>query len=334
MSARVFSSGLLAALTLMGIAAACSSSSSDSPTLPVEGGAGADSGERVPTATTGTVARGQYLVDHVLVCGVCHTPNGPDGKPDPTKYLAGSRSYDFTDTDGTIITVNAENLTSHDPEGLHSWTDEQIRSALTAGIDDEKIPLYPIMPYPEYSLLTRSDVDSIIQYLRSVPPNDNVVAADYPHFDQSPPAPPVDGTKIPHTTLPASDPGYAAAERGRYLASAACLNCHTEQLSADVPNLAKSFAGGKKYTFIRGAPENTSVNITPDMATGIGSWSVADIVSALKSNTEKGTGRVFCNTHPGGPELFGKMTDGDMTDIATYIHTLPPVANGPFKCVP
>ena len=74
MSARVFSSGLLAALTLMGIAAACSSSSSDSPTLPVEGGAGADSGERVPTATTGTVARGQYLVDHVLVCGVCHTP--------------------------------------------------------------------------------------------------------------------------------------------------------------------------------------------------------------------------------------------------------------------
>jgi mono/diheme cytochrome c family protein len=287
---------------------------------------------RVPTATTGTVARGQYLVDHVLVCGVCHTPNGPDGKPDRAKYLAGSRSYDFKDTDGTIVTVNAENLTSHNPEGLASWSDEQIRTALTVGIDDEKIALYPIMPYPEYSLLTRSDVDSIIQYLRTVAPNDNVVAADFPYFDQNPPAPSVDGTKIPHTTLPSTDANYAAAERGRYLASAACLNCHTEQVSADVPNVSKAFAGGKKYTFVRGAAEHTSVNITPH-ATGLATWSIDDIKAALKNNVEKGTGRAFCNTHPGGPELLGKMTDGDITDIATYIHTLPPVMNGPFTCV-
>jgi mono/diheme cytochrome c family protein len=279
------------------------------------------------------VERGEYLVDHVLVCGVCHTPNGADGKPDLTKYLAGSRSYDFTDKDGTIVTVNAENLTSHNPEGLATWTDEQIRTALTAGIDDEHIALYPIMPYPEYSLLTRADVDSIIQYLRTIPPNDNVVPSDYPYFDQNPPAPPVDGSKIPHTTLPTTDPGYAAAERGRYLATAACLNCHTEQLSADVPDLAKAFAGGKKYTFVRGAPVNTSANITPD-ATGLATWSIDDIVAALKTNTEKGTGRAFCNTHPGGPELYGKMADSDMRDIATYIHTLPPVANGPFKCLP
>jgi mono/diheme cytochrome c family protein len=267
-----------------------------------------------------------------LVCGVCHTPNAPDGKPDTSKYLAGSRSYDFKDKDGTIITVNAENLTSHDPEGLHAWTDEQIRTALTQGIDDEHIALYPIMPYPEYSLLTRADIDSIIQYLRTVPPNDNVVAADYPYFDQNPPAPPVDGSKIPHTTLPASDSAYAAAERGRYLATVACLNCHTEQLSDDVPNLTKAFGGGKQYTFIRGAPVHTSTNITPD-ATGLAKWSVDDIVAALKTNTEKGTNRPFCNTHPGGPERFGKMAEGDLRDLATYIHTLPPVANGPFTCV-
>ncbi len=317
------------------VAAACSSStSSDSSTKePVSSDAGSgDAAARVPTATTGTIERGQYLVDHVLVCGVCHTPNGTDGKPDPTKYLAGSRSYEFTDVDGTVVTVNAENLTSQNPEGLFNWTDEQIRTALTKGIDDEKIALYPIMPYPEYSLLTRTDDDSIIQYLRSVAPNDNVVAADYPYFDQNPPAPPVDGSKVPHTTLAAADPDFAAAERGRYLASVACLNCHTEQLSADVPNLSKAFAGGKKYTFIRGAAEHTSVNITPD-ATGLASWTVDDIVNALKTNTEKGTGRTFCNTHPGGAELFGKMTASDMRDIATYVHTLPPVANGPFTCI-
>ncbi len=286
------------------------------------------------TATTGTVERGKYLVDHVLVCGVCHTPNGSDGQPDLTKYLAGSRSYDFTDPTGTIVTVNAENLTTHNPEGLATWSDEQIRRGLTVGIDDEKISMYPIMPYPEYSNLILSDVDSIIQYLRTVPPNDNVVPADFPYFDQNPPAPPVDGTKVPHTTLAASDPAFAAAERGRYLATVACLNCHTEQITDDVPDLGKAFAGGKQYTFVRGAAVNTSANITPDVATGIGALSIADIVAELKTNTAKGTGRMFCSTHPGGPELLGKMADADMTDLATYIHTLPPVANGPFKCTP
>lgn len=288
-------------------------------------------------AVLGTVARGQYLVDHVLNCGVCHTPSLPNGDPDMSKYLAGSRSYDFTDVDGTIITVNAENLTSHDPEGLKTWTDGQIRTAITKGVDDEHIAMYPIMPYPEYSMLTPDDVDSIIKYLRTVPANDNVVAADFPYFDQNPPAPPVDDTKVPHTTLPSSDPNFASAERGRYLAKTACLNCHTEEVSSDgkvapdVPQLTKAFGGGKKYTFIRGAAPNTSANITPD-ATGLATWSVADIVAALKTNTEKGTGRMFCNTHPGGPNRLGAMTDADLTDIANYIHTLPPVMNGPFKC--
>ena len=314
-------SRLLIAFTIT--AAACSSSSS-TPDARIDA---------PHTATTGTVERGEYLVDHVLVCGVCHTPNGADGKPDLTKYLAGSRSYDFTDVDGTVVTVNAENLTSHNPEGLATWTDEEIRTALTIGIDDEHKSLYPIMPYPEYSILTRTDVDSVIQYLRTIPPNDNVVAADFPYFDQQPPAPAVDPTRVPHTTLAASDPVYAAAERGRYLASVACLNCHTEQVSADVPNLTKAFAGGKKYTFVRGAPEHTSVNLTPD-PTGLATWSIDDIVAALKTNTEKGTARVFCNTHPGGPELLGKMTDADVRDIASYLHTLPPISNGPFTCVP
>jgi mono/diheme cytochrome c family protein len=290
-------------------------------------------------AALGTAERGKYLVDHVLVCGVCHTPSLPTGEPDTSKYLAGSRPYDFTDVDGTVITVNAENLTSHDPEGLHAWSDGQIRTAITKGVDDEHYAIYPIMPYPEYSLLKPEDVDSIIKYLRTVAANDNVVASDYPRPDIHPPALLVDGTKVPHTTLASTDPDYAPAERGRYLASVACLNCHTEEvvlpsgmIDHDEPNLDKAFGGGKQYTFEHLQPKHTSVNITPD-ATGLVGWTVDDIVAALKSDTEKGTGRPLCNTHPAQPDRLGMMADADMRDIAIYVHTLPPVKNGPFKCM-
>lgn len=322
------------AIAIAALLPACAGDSGASATDSDSSSSSVGDTEQDPLAAyRGTVERGQYLVDHVLMCGVCHTPTGDDGKPDMSLYLAGSRSYDFTDIDGTIITVNAENLTSHNPEGLGSWTDDQIRTALIKGIDDEHIAIYPIMPYPEYALLTPEDVDSIIQYLRTVPPNDNVVAADFPHFDQQPPAPAIKDADIPHTTLPADDPEFAAAERGRYLAATACLNCHTEQITPDVPDLGKAFAGGKTYTFIRGAPEQTSVNLTPD-ATGLADWSVADIEAALKTNLEKGSKRELCNTHPGGPDRLGAMTDGDRHDVAVYLHTLPPVQNGPFQCEP
>ena len=305
----------------------CSSSANSSS----DGGAGADAPVR--TATTGTTDRGKYLVDHVLVCGTCHTPNGADGKPDTSKYLAGSRNYDFTDAAGTVVSVYAENITSHNPEGLATWSDEQIRTALTKGIDDEKVSIYPIMPYPEYSVLTTQDQDSVIQYLRTVPANDNVVAADYPYSDQFPPAPQIDFSKVPHTTLAATDADHDAAERGRYLATVSCLNCHTPQVSEDVPDLTKPFGGGKKYTLIKGAAPNTSANITPD-TTGIAGWTVEDIVAAIKMGTEKGTGRALCGSHPATSNYYGQMADADARDIAVYIHSLPPVANGPFKCVP
>ena len=326
-----------AACAISLFAAACSNSSSSNNGAAAGGGGTSSggsggSGGRLVTANTGTVERGQYLVDHVLMCGVCHTPTGTDGKPNQALYLAGSRSYDFTDVDGTVVTVNAENLTSHDPEGLFNWSDEQIRTAITKGVDDEHVAIYPIMPFPEYALMTTEDVDSIIQYLRTVPPNDNVVAADYPYGDQNPAVQLAVDDDIPHTTLAKTDADYDSAERGRYLAKTACLYCHTEEASSGVPNMKKAFAGGKIYTFVRGSAPNTSTNLTPD-DTGLGAWSAADIVAAIKDNKDKDSGKTLCSTHPGGADRLGAMADQDLQDIAAYLHSLPAVKNGPFTCV-
>lgn len=307
--------------------AACSSSGTGATGTGGTGGGTSGSGGSVNTAA---VARGKYLVDHLLVCGECHTPVDANGKPDKTKYLAGSRSYDFKTMNNDIVSVYAENLTSDKVEGIGAWTDDWVRGAITHGLDDEQVPLWPIMPYPEYALMTSDDVNAILAYLRTVAPSKNVVPPDtYPNPGS--PAAPVNGSKIPKSTLAKTDPQYASAERGRYLASIACVNCHTPEISPGIPDFTRSFAGGRTYRSRSDVGYSTSTNLTPD-ATGLSTWSVDDIVQSIKTNTEKGTARVLCDTMPGGPGRMGDLTDGDLQDLATYLHTIPPIASGKYEC--
>jgi mono/diheme cytochrome c family protein len=279
------------------------------------------------------VARGKYLIDAVFACGVCHTPTGVDGKPDMTRYLAGSRSYAFPMPDGKINQVNAENLTPHKVQGIGTWTDAQIKNGIAKGVDDADVAFWPIMPYPEYALLNDADLFAMVSYLRTIPASDNAVPSDTVEPPAGkPPAASADDSKIPHTTLAKSDPLYAAAERGRYLATGACAQCHTQELSPGVADFSKAYAGGRQHKSNSDAKLATSTNLTPD-ATGLAGWSVQDIVASIKTNTDK-TGKALCSAMPGGHGYMGDMTDADLTDIATYIHTLPAIKNGPFQCEP
>ncbi len=310
---------------------------STTTTAAAGGGGGAGGGTQTlpdqPSqhASKEIVARGKYLIDSVFACGVCHTPTGKDGKPDMKMYLAGSRSYEFPMKDGTTNVVNAENITQHPEQGIGLWTDEQIQNGIAKGVDDQDVAFWPIMPYPEYALLTDADLFAMVSYLRTIPGNANVVPADtYEPPAGEPPAASAKDSEIPHTTLAKGDPDYAAAERGRYLATGACIQCHTEELSPGVADFTKAYAGGRKHKSNSDAKLATSTNITPD-ATGLAGWTVADIVASIKGNTDK-TGKALCSASPMGHGYMGDMTDADMTDIATYIHTLPPIKNGPFTC--
>jgi alcohol dehydrogenase (quinone), cytochrome c subunit len=106
----------------------------------------------------------------------------------------------------------------------------------------------------------------------------------------------------------------SAVERGRYLADAGnCFSCHTS-------------AGGKPYA--GGVPFETpfgtlySTNITPDRATGIGSWSAADLRRALHEGIAADGSRLF----PAFPyPSYTKVTDADAADIYAYLRTLTPV---------
>lgn len=282
----------------------------------------------VPDLAVGaTAARGEELVKHLLSCGNCHTTPDSMGNPstDPADFLAGGKVFHVNaGGDAGTVTVYAPNLTPDSATGIGSWSNQQIVDAITVGVDDQGTPLWPTMPYQRFANLTPDDAASIALYLKSLPPKSHTVNEDDSRpalastaFDFSP---------LPHTTLAATDANYAAAERGRYLANLGCVNCHTPNGSSALGlDLTKAYAGGRPY----GGGLKSS-NLTPDNATGLGTWSAADIVATLKTNQEKGTGVTLYAPMAGGPDGFGGLTDADLNDLAQFVHTLPPVVNGPF----
>ncbi|MCU1279965.1 MAG: putative diheme cytochrome c-553, partial [bacterium] len=281
----------------------------------------------VPDLASGaSVARGEELVKHLLLCGSCHTTPDANGNPstNAAAFLAGGRKFTLNlGGDAGSVDIYAPNLTPDDLSGLGTWSVSQIVDAVTVGVDDQGLPLWPTMPYPRFANLTPDDATSIALYLKSLPAQSRAVAQDTGHPTMASPA--LSYTSIPHTTLAAADPNFAAAERGRYLANLGCLTCHTPNGAAPLGlDVTKAYAGGRSF-----GGGLKSANLTPD-ATGLAGWTTADIIATLKTNQEKGTGVMLLAPMAGGPDGFGGLFDADLADLAAYVHTLPPVVNGPF----
>ncbi len=111
-------------------------------------------------------------------------------------------------------------------------------------------------------------------------------------------------------------------ERGRYLVEgiAACGTCHARpgQESADIPG---DLAGGIRFR-LRGYSA-FAANITPDRKTGIGAWSDADIVRAIRQGRRPDGSRIGAMPF----ELYRQISDRDAFAIATYLRSLKPVEN-------
>ncbi len=105
------------------------------------------------------------------------------------------------------------------------------------------------------------------------------------------------------------------AKRGDYLAKAGgCVGCHTENRKEAV-----LFAGGRDLK----TPFGTfyGPNITPHPQAGIGRWSEADFIRAMREGTGPGGSHYF----PAFPyPSFTKINDGDLRDLFAYLRTLPP----------
>lgn len=118
-------------------------------------------------------SRGAYLVNHIMGCADCHTPIDPNtGEPIMERHLAGRQPYE-----GPWGIVYGGNITPHDETGIGTWTDEEVKRALLAGIGKDGRRLI-LMPWYAYSALTPEDADAVVYYLKNdLPAVDNQIPA-------------------------------------------------------------------------------------------------------------------------------------------------------------
>jgi len=102
------------------------------------------------------------------------------------------------------------------------------------------------------------------------------------------------------------------------VAARACAGCH----EPDFAGRLDAFHDDTTYL-----PDTISYasNLTPDLATGIGSWSDAQIDVAIRVGVD-GIDKPMCEPMP----VYAMMADQEVADIIAYLRSLPPVA----KAVP
>ncbi|MDJ0910970.1 MAG: cytochrome c [Woeseiaceae bacterium] len=123
------------------------------------------------------VERGQYLVQ-LLGCGACHTDGALTGAPNPERLLAGSRvgiAYTSPLENRNPGVIYPANITPDMETGIGNWSNQQIANAIRAGVGSHGGGRIETMPWQGYALLTDDDVDSIVAYLRSIPPVEHSV---------------------------------------------------------------------------------------------------------------------------------------------------------------
>jgi mono/diheme cytochrome c family protein len=121
---------------------------------------------RLAHAESAQVARGKYLVQ-LGGCTDCHTPGHLLGKPDMSRFLAGSDVGFEQPGLGTFV---GPNLTPDRETGLGNWTKDQMITAIQTGVRPDGRILSRIMPWRAYAGLMKSDAGAIVDYLRSLPP--------------------------------------------------------------------------------------------------------------------------------------------------------------------
>lgn len=250
--------------------------------------------------------RGRYLMQGIVACGNCHTPQGPRG-PLPSKELAGGLPFEEKP-----FTAYASNITPDPETGIGRWTDAQLITAIREGKRPDGSLIGPPMPIGLYRGLSDRDVRAIVAYLRSVPAVKNVV----PKSVYRMPLPPSYGPPVRNVAdVPAGD----KLALGRYLAGPAghCIECHSTPGPQGAPDLEKGLgAGGMPFSGPWGV--SVATNITPK---GLQRYSDAELKKIITTGVRPDGSRL---KPPMGTAYYARMSAADLDALVLYLRSLPP----------
>jgi len=260
-------------------------------------------------ATETLLERGEYLMNGIVACGNCHTPQTPNG-PAPDMELAGQFLIEF---EGQLKAF-APNITQDVETGIGSWTDEQITSAIREGKRPDGTIIGPPMPIALYREMSDRDVEAIVAYLRQVRPVKNAVERSVFHF----PLPPSYGPLVESVPEVSQDDKVAY---GAYLAGPAghCIECHTPFADGHPDFENQLGAGGFAFPGRWGV--SVAANITPH-ADGISHYGDDELATVIRSGVRPDGSRLF---PPMGVYYYANISDADMAAIIAYLRQLKPV---------
>ena len=121
------------------------------------------------------VERGRYLVDHVSLCGDCHTPRNALGVPKQSLYLAGA-----SQKIGPLGEA-VPNITPDKETGIGEWKREDIAELLLSGtkpdLDNVQGLMYEVIQGTSHGFkdMKKEDALAIADYLKSIPPIKNKI---------------------------------------------------------------------------------------------------------------------------------------------------------------
>lgn len=259
------------------------------------------------------VERGEYLA-RAGGCATCHTDKSEGAVP-----FAGGRA--IASPYGRLFTPN---ITPDAETGIGDWSDEDFVRAMRHGKAPDGRTFYPAFPYQAYSKLHERDLLDLKAYLFSLEPVSRPNRAHELRF-------PFSWRAVLHPwrwlyfSPSPFEPNESLTEeenRGAYLVEGLghCAECHTPRNILAGPKSALAFAG------TRYGPGGILVpNITPDDETGIGDWSIGDLVFFFRTGLK-----------PDGDDVQGEMresiddglrylSDEDLRAIATYLKRLQPI---------
>jgi len=272
-------------------------------------GALPDEPRAVTNATTQTINRGEYLA-RAGDCVACHThPNDPE--------FAGARAMPTP-----FGNLYAPNITPDDETGIGLWSADDFYRMMHSGVSKDGALLYPAMPFPNYTKVTRADSDAIYAYLMSVPP---VARENRPHelrfpFNKR-------ELLIGWRTLYfregefVPDPGQSQEwNRGAYLVEGLghCSMCHTSVNLLGATSEERAFEGGMIPNQNWYAP-----SLTSNREAGVGNWDLEDIADLIQVGTSK-RGAVYGPMAEVVYNSLQYLTDEDARAMAVYLKSLPP----------